>query len=110
MKFHANEPKKETLKIQMSRIAISVLNQFPISAVFPIVWLAGDPKTALTGDPLYMLASQVSLIGESTWFCLMVFYVINIETPICKTIWHIKIAEDFNIEKKYLINTKRTVK
>ena len=29
-----------------------VLNQSPISAVFPIVRFAGDLKTALTGDPL----------------------------------------------------------
>ena len=29
-----------------------LLNQSPISAVFPIVQFAGDPKTALTGDPL----------------------------------------------------------
>ena len=37
----------------MSQIAILVLNQCPISAVFPIVRFAGDQKTALTGDPLY---------------------------------------------------------
>ena len=54
MKFHANEPKKGTLKIQKSQIAILVLNQSPISAVFPIVRFAEDPKTALTGDFLYI--------------------------------------------------------
>jgi hypothetical protein len=42
--------KKGTLKIQKSKIAILVLNQCPISAVFPIVWLPGDQKTALTGE------------------------------------------------------------
>jgi hypothetical protein len=42
------------LKIQKSQIAILVLNQPGISAVFPIVRFAGDPKTALTGDPLYI--------------------------------------------------------
>ena len=31
---------------------ILVLNQSPISAVFPIVWFAGDQKTALTGGSL----------------------------------------------------------
>ena len=46
-------PKKWTLKIQKSKIVILVLNQSSISAVFPIVQFAGDPKTALTGDPLY---------------------------------------------------------
>ena len=46
--------KKETLKFQKSQITILVLNQSPISAVFPIVRFAGDPKTALTGNPLYL--------------------------------------------------------
>ena len=31
---------------------ILVQNQSPISAVFPIVQFAGDPKTALTGESL----------------------------------------------------------
>ena len=44
--------KKGTLKIQKSQIAILVLNQCPISAVFPIVRFAGDQKTALTGESL----------------------------------------------------------
>ena len=48
-KFHGNEQKKRTLKIQKSQIAILVLNQSPISAVFLIVRFAGDPKTSLTG-------------------------------------------------------------
>ena len=37
----------------MSKIAILVLNQSPISAVFQIVWLPGDQKTALTEESLY---------------------------------------------------------
>ena len=45
--------KKGTLKIQKSLIAILVINQPPISAVFPIVRFAGNPKTALTGESLY---------------------------------------------------------
>jgi hypothetical protein len=52
--------KKGTLKIQKSQIAILVLNQPPISAVFPIVRFAGDPKTALTGDPLYEVCDSKS--------------------------------------------------
>jgi hypothetical protein len=44
--------KKGTFKIQKSQIAILVLNQCPISAVFPIVRFAGDQKTALTGESL----------------------------------------------------------
>ena len=36
-----------------SQIAILVLNQCSISAVFPIVRFAGDQKTALTGESLY---------------------------------------------------------
>ena len=42
----------ENPKIQKSQIAILVLNQAPISTVFPIVWFAGDQKTALTGEAL----------------------------------------------------------
>ena len=45
--------KKGTLKIEKSQIAILVLNQSPISAVFPIVWFAEDQKFALTGESLY---------------------------------------------------------
>ena len=47
--------KKWTLKTQKSQIAILVLNQCSISAVFPIVRFAGDQKTALTGESLYTL-------------------------------------------------------
>ena len=46
--------KKWTLKTQKSQMAILVLNQCSISAVFPIVRFAGDQKTALTGESLYM--------------------------------------------------------
>ena len=45
--------KKWTLKTQKSQIAILVLNQCSISAVFPIVRFAEDQKTALTGESLY---------------------------------------------------------
>ena len=38
---------------QNSQIAILVLYQCSISAVFPIVRFAGDQKTALTGESLY---------------------------------------------------------
>ena len=54
MKFHGNDQKKGTLKIQKSQIAVLVLNQSPISAVFPLVRFAGDQKTALSGDLLYI--------------------------------------------------------
>ena len=40
-------------KKEIWKIMILVLNQSPISAVFPIVRFTGDPKTAITGDPLY---------------------------------------------------------
>ena len=40
----------ENLKIQNFDFS----TQSPISAVFPIVWLSGDQKTALTGESLYM--------------------------------------------------------
>jgi hypothetical protein len=59
LKFHGNEQKKGTLKIQKSQIAVLVLNQSPISAVFTIVRFAGDPKTALTGDLLYMVLENI---------------------------------------------------
>ena len=55
LKFSQNELKKGTLKIQKSKIAILVLNQSSISAVFQIVRFPGDQKTALTGDSLYIL-------------------------------------------------------
>ena len=53
MIFTKNELKKWTLKSQKSQIAILLLNQCSISAVFPIVRFAGDQKTALSGEPLY---------------------------------------------------------
>ena len=53
MIFTENEQKKWTLKTQKSQIAILVLNQCSISAVFQIVWLPWDQKTALTGESLY---------------------------------------------------------
>ena len=52
MKILLKSEKKWTLKIQKSKIVILVLNQSPISSVFPIVRFAGNPKTALTADPL----------------------------------------------------------
>jgi hypothetical protein len=44
LKFGQNELKKGTLKIQKSKIAILVLNQSPISAVFQIVRFLGTKK------------------------------------------------------------------
>ena len=52
LKSSQNELKKGTLKIQKSKIAILVLSQSPISAVFQIVRFPGDQKTALTGESL----------------------------------------------------------
>ena len=52
MKFHGNEQKKGTLKIQKSQIAVLVLNQSPISAVFATVQFPFAPKSVLSGDPL----------------------------------------------------------
>ena len=46
------------MKIQKSQIAVLVLNQSPISAVFTIVRFAGDPKTALTGELLYVFQAD----------------------------------------------------
>ena len=57
------------------KIAILVLNQSSISAVFPIVQFAGDPKTALTGDPLY-----VTLADFKNWYS-------NILNPELQTIF-----------------------
>ena len=54
LKILLKKEKKWTLKIQKSEIVILVLNLSPISAVSPIVRFAGDPKPALTGDPLYL--------------------------------------------------------
>ena len=56
--FTENELKKWTLKIQKSKIVILVLNQCSISAVFQIVQLPGDQKTALTGESLYVLMKK----------------------------------------------------
>ena len=52
MKHLFKSEKKWTLKIQKSKIVGLVLNQSPISAVFPIVRFARDQKTALTGESL----------------------------------------------------------
>ena len=52
LKFSQNGLKKGTLKIQKSKIAILVLNQSPISAVFQIVRFPGDQKTTLTRESL----------------------------------------------------------
>ena len=46
--------KKWTLKIQKSKIINLVQNRSSICAVFPIVWFAGNPKTALTWESLYI--------------------------------------------------------
>ena len=51
LNFCENEPKKGLWKFQ---IAILVLNQSPISAVFPIVRFTGDQKTALTRESLHV--------------------------------------------------------
>ena len=59
MKILLTSEKKWTLKIQKSKIVILVLNQYRISAVFPIVQFPGDPKTALTGDPLYISLNSI---------------------------------------------------
>ena len=59
MIFTENELKKWTLKSQKSQIAILLLNQCSISAVFPIVRFAGDQKTALIGESLYAQNSNV---------------------------------------------------
>ena len=55
------------MKIQKSKIAILVLNQCPISAVFQIVRFAGDQKTALTGDSLYIYAVKVGADVIDEW-------------------------------------------
>ena len=52
----ANRTIRKTALIEhwfSSKIAILVLNQSPISAVFQIVRFPGDQKTALTGESLY---------------------------------------------------------
>ena len=50
VKYAKHFPKK-------SEIVVLVLNQSPISAVFPIVQFAGDQKNALNGESLYYLGS-----------------------------------------------------
>ena len=42
------------MKTPKSQIAILVLNQCSVSAVFLIVRFAGDQKTALSGESLYL--------------------------------------------------------
>ena len=64
MIFNENELKKWTLKSEKSQIAILLLNQCSISAVFPIVRFAGDQKTALTGESLYMNKLDKLMINE----------------------------------------------
>ena len=63
MIFTENELKKWTLKSQKSQIAILLLNQCSISAVFPIVRFAGDQKTALSGESLYPVLNSMYRSG-----------------------------------------------
>ena len=60
--------KKWTLGTQKSQIAILVLNQCSISAVFPIMRFAGDQKTALTGESLYL--EDVAYINYNQFYQL----------------------------------------
>ena len=64
--------KKGDFEIPKSQITISVLNQSPISAAFPIVRFAGDPNTALTEDSLYFSTSTTwfTIIGHSFIDCI----------------------------------------
>ena len=64
MIFTENEQKKWTLKAQKSQIAILVLNQCSIGEIFPIVWFAGDQKTALSRESLYLQNPPNSLKQE----------------------------------------------
>ena len=69
--FTENELKKWTLKSQKSQIAILLLNQCSISAVFPIVRFAGDQKTALTGESLYIIIHNIcTVISFDFWLIL----------------------------------------
>ena len=68
MIFTENELKKWTLKSQKSQIAILLLNQCSISAVFPIVRFAGDQKTALSGESLYIDNLQDRKLGSRIVF------------------------------------------
>ena len=63
MIFTENELKKWTLKSQKSQITILLLNQCSISAVLSIVRFAGDQKTALTGESLYIERPYMTLDG-----------------------------------------------
>ena len=66
VKFIQNEQKKRTLKIQKSKLAILVINQSSISAVFQIVRFPGDQKTALTGESLYNLTNNLIFLPLRT--------------------------------------------
>ena len=78
MIFTENELKKWTLKSQKSQIAILLLNQCSISAVFPIVRFAGDQKTALTGESLYL----------KKW-------LLRLNTKMFISFWYSNITENF---------------
>ncbi len=60
--YTENGQKKWTLKTQKSQIALLIVKQYSISAVFPIVRFAGDQKTALTGESLYIILPKYKLI------------------------------------------------
>ena len=66
-----------TFKIQKSQIAILVLNQPPISAVFTIVRVAGDQKTELTGDSLYIRNLQEK-VKKSILFYQKLFWPFSV--------------------------------
>ena len=65
------------MKIQKSKIVSLVLKQSSISAVFQIVRFAGDQKTALTGESLYLL-DRAKVMG---------FLVINSRTSLYRGVF-----------------------
>ena len=70
LKFCEKRAKKGTLKTQ---ITILVLNQSPISAVFPIVRFTEDQKTALIGESLYINAPKGGITVQSVLMLLAQF-------------------------------------
>ena len=56
------------MKTQKTQIAILVLNQCSVSAVFLIVRFAGDQKTALSGESLYIDNLQDRKLGSRIVF------------------------------------------
>ena len=85
--------KKWTLESLKSQIAILLLNQCSISAVFPIVRFAGDQKTALPGEPLYLIFNITHCASDTSALYLDGTSFLSYWAPKHHKQWHLTTPE-----------------